>query len=337
MSKCAAYIAPLLWLGGLHAGALGAGFFAPYSYDEQDRSAPLQPPSRLHFAGRESGLHLAPFVCGWKLKSAVEGYEEDCGNRYPIQVLVSGSRYRLLNAIPTTMHLFGVAPPGAVHLMGTDDFGRDQFSRFLFAGQVSLSAAILACTITVVLATVLGSLAGFYRGWADELIMAASEVSLSLPWLYLLLAVRALLPIDQPPQSAFLIVVCILGLVGWARPARLIRATVLSATEREFVMISRSFGASDFHVIRTHILPQLRQLLAAQGALLVPRYILAEAILSFLGLGVSEPAASWGNMLARAQHYSALASCWWLLLPGVLLIPTFMAYASLAGMMAAES
>ncbi len=145
---------------------------------------------------------------------------EDCGHQFPVRFFITASAYRLFDLIPSRRHLFGVAHPGAVHLMGTDDFGRDQFSRFLFAGQISLASGLLACTITLALATLFGSLAGYYKGWADDLIMGAAEVSLALPWLYLLLAARAVLPLDEPPRTAFLLIVCILGLIGWARPAQ---------------------------------------------------------------------------------------------------------------------
>lgn len=337
MTRQPKFLAAALWLAALHIGAAGAGFFASSDFAEQDRSAPLAPPTPIHFAASDGGFHVRPFVCSWTANSAGGGYLEDCGHQFPIRFFITGSAYRLFDLIPSRRHLFGVASPGAVHLMGTDDFGRDQFSRFLFAGQVSLASGLLACTITLALATLFGSLAGYYKGWADDLIMGAAEVSLALPWLYLLLAARAVLPLDEPPRTAFLIIVCILGLIGWARPARLIRGTVLSAVEREYVLMSRSFGASDSHVLRTHIFPQVRSLLAAQGSLLVPRYMLAEVVLSFLGLGISEPAASWGTMLARTQHFSALTSCWWLFLPGLLLVPTFMSYVSVASFIAREA
>ena len=129
---------------------------------------------------------------------------------------------------------------------------------------------------------------------------------------------------------AFLLVVAVVGVVGWPRPARLVRGVVLSARERNYVLAARGFGASDFHLLRRHILPFTSAVVFTQAAILVPYFILAEVILSFLGLGIGEPFPSWGNMLAAAQQYHVLVSYWWMLLPGLAPIPVVLAYHSLA-------
>jgi peptide/nickel transport system permease protein len=141
------------------------------------------------------------------------------------------------------------------------------------------------------------------------------------------------LPLDLEPRQAFLMIIGLLGAIGWARPARLVRGIVLSAKEREFVTAARGFGASDLYLIRRHVLPQAAGVLLTQAALLVPQYIVAEVSMSFLGLGVSEPAASWGLMLASLQQYHALVSHWWMWLPAILLMPVFAAYYALAAAM----
>src|SRR5215472_15239335 len=140
--------------------------------------------------------------------------------------------------------------------------------------------------------------------------MGAAELSLALPWLYLLLVTRALLPLSASPPPVFLTVVTIIGIVGWARPARLIRNTVLTAAEREYVLAAKSFGGTDLDVLLTHVMPQIRPVAMTQASLLIPRYILAEVVLSSLGLGVNEPTASWGNLLKPLQQYSVLSSYW---------------------------
>ncbi|HEX9222472.1 MAG TPA: ABC transporter permease, partial [Candidatus Acidoferrales bacterium] len=176
----------------------------------------------------------------------------------------------------------------------------------------------------------IGSLSGFYGKALDQILMRGGELFLALPWLYLLFAVRAFLPLQITPARAFLLVVAVIGLVGWARPARLVRGVVLSAKERNFVLAARGFGASDFYLLRRHILPQISGVLLTQAALLMPQFILAEVTLSFLGLGVGEPAPSWGNMLASLQEYHVLASYWWMYLPAAALIPLFLGYQLLA-------
>jgi peptide/nickel transport system permease protein len=150
--------------------------------------------------------------------------------------------------------------------------------------------------------------------------MQISDVFLSLPWLYLLFAVRALLPLDLKPAPAFAILVLLLGVIGWARPGRLVRGVVLSAKEREFIMAARAYGASDGYILRKHVLPQAAGVLLTQAAILIPVFILAEVTLSFVGLGVSEPVPSWGTMLASLQEYHVLSSAWWMFAPGVALV-----------------
>ena len=136
--------------------------------------------------------------------------------------------------------------------------------------------------------------------------MAGPELFLALPWLYLLLGARAALPLNLSPRDAFLAIVIVLGVIGWARPARLVRGVVLTAKEREYVIAARGFGASDVYLLRRHVLPQTRGLVLTQAALLIPHYILAEITMSFLGLGVNEPGTSWGAMLSRLQQYHVL-------------------------------
>jgi peptide/nickel transport system permease protein len=163
-------------------------------------------------------------------------------------------------------------------------------------------------------------MSGYHGGWADSVVMRVSDLFLALPWLYLLFAVRAFLPLDLKPGPAFGIIVLLLGVVGWARPGRLVRGVVLSAKEREFVVAARAFGATDRHILRIHVLPQALGVLMTQAALLIPVYVLAEVTLSFVGLGVAEPLPSWGTMLASLQQYHVLSTAWWMYAPGVALV-----------------
>src|SRR6266478_3127742 len=171
-----------------------------------------------------------------------------------------------------------------------------------------------------------GAASGYFGGFVDDVLMWLVELFLAVPWLYLLFAVRAFLPLHIGPTVAFLLVVAVIGMVGWARPARLIRGVVLSARERKYVLAARGFGASHFYLLRRHVLPQTMGVFLAQAALLVPQYILAEITLSFLGLGVGEPAASLGNLLGVLHQYHVLTSYWWMFIPGISLIPLFLAY-----------
>jgi len=187
----------------------------------------------------------------------------------------------------------------------------------------------LGAGITLLLGLCVGAMAGYYGGWRDDLLMRLAELFLALPWLYLLFALRAFLPLTVSPLQAFFLIIAVLGAVGWARPARLLRGVVLSAKERDFVRAARGFGARSGYLLRRHILPEASGVLLTQAAILVPQFVLAEMTLSFLGLGVPEPVPSWGNLLSSLQQYSVLVSYWWMYLPALVMVPYFLGYLGL--------
>ncbi len=323
----------LVILIGLHGIIACAGFFAPYVPTDQNRNSPYVPPMRVHLMDRSGHFHLRPFTYAWKWQEGTaDQYEEDSNEMIPLRFFVKGSLYRLLGILPCHWHLFGTEGK-RVYLLGSDAYGRDQLSRILYGGQVSLLAGLLGASLTLLGGLCIGSVAGFYGGWRDEVLMRIAELFLALPWLYLLFGIRAFLPLAVKPLEAFFLIVAVIGAVGWARPARMVRGIVLSAKERDFVRAARSFGATDFYLMRRHILPETTNVLLTQMAILVPQYVLAEMTLSFLGLGVPEPAPSWGNLLASLQQYSVLVSYWWMYLPAVAMVPFFVAYLGFASSM----
>jgi peptide/nickel transport system permease protein len=311
----------------LHLLLLFAGFVAPYNPVAQNRELPYAPPVHLHFKDA-SGWHLRPFVYRWTI--GPDGYIENTGRIFPVHLLVSASAYKLLGVYPTNWHLFGVSEPGTIALLGTDGFGRDEFSRVLYGGQISVAAGIVATLIALLVGTFFGIIAGYYSNWADESLMGATELFLSLPWFYFLLGIRAFLPLHVSPVKTFFLVACVIGFIGWARPARLVRGIVLSARSRNYVLAARGFGGSDFYLLRRHILPEVSGVLLTQATVLVPLYIATEVTLSFFGLGVNEPIASWGNMLSTLQQYSVLVSYSWMLAPMGALVITSVIYSLLA-------
>jgi peptide/nickel transport system permease protein len=320
----------LITLAVLHGIVVGAGFFAPYDPGQQDRKSPYLPPMRVHFLDSNGHLHARPFVYSLKLReSSFDQYEEDNRETHPLKFFLKGSHYRLLAFLPGQTHFFGVEN-ARIYLLGTDGYGRDQFSRLLFGGQVSLLAGLLGAGITLLIGLCIGAVAGYYGGWTDSLLMRLAELFLALPWLYLLFAIRAFLPLAVSPIKAFFLIIAVIGMVGWARPARLVRGVVLSAKERDFVRAARGFGATHVYLLRRHILPETSSVLLTQAALLIPQYVLAEMTLSFLGLGVPEPVPSWGNLLSSLQQYSVLISYWWMYLPALAMAPFFLGYLGLA-------
>ncbi len=322
-----------LWIAGAfllaaHVAVMGAGFLAPYDPGEQDRMHAYAPPTRVHFRDA-SGYHLRPFVRD--LRSVDFGvYEEDPGTIAPVRFFCKGADYSFMGVFRSRRRLFCTDTAVRISLLGTDGYGRDVFSRLLYGGQISLGAGLLATGISLAVGLLIGLIAGYRGGWADEVLMGSSELLLTLPWLYLLLALRAALPLHLGAAQSFLLIVCVVSLLGWARPARLVRGVVLSAKTQNYVAAARGFGASEFYLVRRHVLPSVFAVLLTQAALLVPQYVAAEVSLSFFALGVNEPTPSWGNMLAALQQYQVLTSYWWMLGPAVALITISITYCFLA-------
>jgi peptide/nickel transport system permease protein len=323
VSKRSRWITCGIVFGALHLMIACAGFFAPYDPAMQNREQPYWPPARLHLFESNGQMHFCPFFYA----SA-----EAAGERIPLRFFVRGQPYRLFGVLPSRVHLFGT-DSSPIFLLGSDSYGRDLFSRILVGGQVSLLAGLAGTGISLGMGLLVGVSAGFWGGWTDGLLMRLAELFMALPWIYLLFALRAFLPLAVPPASALLLVIAVIGAVGWARPARLVRSVVLSAKERDFVRAARGFGASNLYLMRRHILPETSSVLLTQAALLIPQFILAEMTLSFLGLGVPEPVPSWGNLLSSLQQYSVLASYWWMYLPALALVPFFLGYLVIASLL----
>lgn len=317
-------------LGVVYLSAIFAGFLAPEDPAAQNRDLAFAPPTRLHVVDANGRLHLRPFVYRATRREGSAEYVEDRSRPYPVRFLVRGAPYRLFGLFRTDWHLLGTDSPSRLFLLGSDGFGRDQWSRFLYGGRISLFAGLLGATLSIGVGALLGGLAGYYGGWVEQAVMRTAEVFLAVPWFYLLFAVRMVLPLEIQPTEAFLMVLAVIGVVGWSRPARLVRGIVLSAKVRDYVVAARGLGATDVYLLRRHVLPQVLGVALTQGAVLAPQYTLAEVTLSFFGLGVGEPVPSWGNMLATLQRYEVLSSYWWMFVPGVALVPVFLLYYALA-------
>jgi peptide/nickel transport system permease protein len=296
---------------------------APYAYSEQDRDLALAPPTQVHFFDAKGQFHPRPFV--YALRTGSEGeYQEDKDVRYPLQFFVRslpGTSSR-----NTGLHLFGVEKPARASFCGRDELGRDLLSRIIYGTRVTLTAGLLATSLALMLGVIFGVFSGYFGGWTDMVLMRFVELFLSLPWLYLLLAVRSILPLDTKNLRVFFVFVALLGFIGWARPARLVRGAVLSARQKDFVLSAVAMGASRWHILWKHILPQTYPLVVTIGSLLLPQFIISELTLTYLGLGVAEPVPSWGNLLADAQRYSVLTSHRWILLPVGYLIVLFVLF-----------
>jgi peptide/nickel transport system permease protein len=308
--------------------ALFAPFVAPYPQEEMDRAKYFHPPQSLHWLRADGSFSLRPFIREMRLIDVGSfEYQEDRSSELPLRFFVRGYAYELFGAIPSNVHLYGVDPPGRVLLFGSDSFGRDVLSRLLYGAQISLTVGVVGIAISFTLGMLLGGIAGYFGGLADTIIMRVTELLLSIPSLYLIIALRAVFPIDLPSRQVYLGIVAILAFIGWAGLARVIRGLVLSMRKSDYVTAAEALGFSRLRVIARHVLPNTMSYVIVAATLSIPGYILGEVVLSFLGVGVQEPSASWGNMLNQARSIRALTTFPWLLLvPGMAIFMTVMAF-----------
>lgn len=318
----------LVWaLAGLvvvHLAALLAPLLAPHGPWEQTRSHPFAPPTLPRILD-DGELHR-PFVRPLEPVPGDFGtYAVDSERRSELCFLADDA------GAPWGRRLVISAPgEGGLFLLGTDRFGRDLFSRLLYGARLSLFTGLAAASLAVLLGVIVGGIAGSLGGRTDAFLMRAVELGLSLPWLYLLLAVRAALPLRIDPEHAFVLLLALVGVLAWPRPARLVRDVVAAEREKDTVRAARGFGASRLHVLRHHLLPAATGVALVQWTLLVPQCILAEVTLSFFGLGAVEPAASLGNLLAPLLELGRATQAPWLLSPALLLAIVVLSYHRLA-------
>jgi peptide/nickel transport system permease protein len=301
----------LVVLASLHVLALFGEAIAPCSPNTQLRSLPYAPPTRMHLVDAAGRWHAVPFVHARERGQVIA----DQSRAFPLRLLVHGASYRLAGLVPCDRHLLGVDAPAHLFLLGTDRYGRDVFSRLVVGARLSLFAGLLATLLAIGLGAAIGGLSGFFGGPLDAILSWVTSVSLSLPLIYLLLGARSLLPLDMDPARAFVTTAGLIGLIAWGRPALLVRAFVRSERERDYVLAARACGASPVRLLWRHLAPQAVGIVVTQAALMAPRSVLAEITLSFLGLGVSEPTASWGTLAAGMLPPGNVLSHWWLAAP----------------------
>jgi peptide/nickel transport system permease protein len=319
-------LAAVLVLGVLYTCALLAPFLAPYQSSDQSLDHSFHPPTRLFW--RDGRVHAQLYE---NVDLSVSDYQPLPGQSYPLAFFARGYPYRLLGLIPMERHLFlpdTDDPAARVYLLGSDATGRDVFSRLLYGSQISLSIGLIGIAITMVMGFLVGGLAGYFGARVDFIAMRSVEFLMAIPGLYLLLALRATLAPHFESAQMYLLIVIILAFIGWSGTARIIRGLALSLRSRPFVLAAECMGQSTFKILIKHILPNLSSYLLVAATLSIPAYILGEAALSFLGLGIQEPSASWGLMLSQAQNNMKVfvLNFWWLLTPGAAIFVTVIAF-----------
>jgi peptide/nickel transport system permease protein len=305
----------------LYLVSLFAGFIAPLSYDDLDTNNSFHPPNcprlqNFHLVVPRSESAPGDFV-----------YQEISTDTKPLQFFIRGDKYKLFGFIPASIHLFGTGDKNyPVFLFGADQFGRDIFSRLLYGSQISLSIGVVGIFLSFTFGLIIGGVSGYFAGATDTVIMRFCELIMSIPALYLIISLRATFPPDMSSSQVYAMIIIILSCIGWASMARVIRGMTLSLREQQFVLAARALGQSNFKIIVRHILPNTLSYVIVAATLSVPYYILGEVVLSFLGVGIQEPQASWGNMLTAAEDVQYLQNYPWLLAPSAAIFITVLAF-----------
>lgn len=331
-----------------------AEFVAPYNPYAAQADGSLLPPTQIFWQteqGQFVGPHVYPTTQGAvSLETGDRILKRDRTQPSPIHFFVQGSEYQFLQLrlpLPTrfslpdpkievvdifpgfksNLHLFGAIGAGKINLLGTDEQARDQFSRLVYGGRVSLSVGLLGTLIAFPIGMLIGGISGYFGGFVDAVLMRVAEVLQTIPTIYLLISLAAVLPPGLSSAERFMLIVLITSFVSWAGLARVIRGQVLSIKEREFVQAAKVMGAQPLYIITRHILPQTATYLIISATLAIPSFILAEAVLSFIGLGIQQPDPSWGNMLSLAINASILVLQPWLVWsPALVIVLTVLAF-----------
>lgn len=301
----------LLLLG---VASLFAEFLAPYRYDSVRFDLPYAPAVWPHLS---HGRLVVPVL---RLADPVARRYEPTGEAVPLRFFCRGEKVRMWGLFPTSRHLFCAESPGRILLLGADLFGRDLFSRLLYGMRISFLLSLLGVSLSFGIGILVGLVAGYAGGWTDRILMRTSEIVMAVPSLYLLMGLRSIVPYGLSGLAVAFVITGSLALVGWASLARVVRGLVRSLVSRDFVLSAVATGASPARIIFRHLLPNMRYYLLVAVTLSIPAFIVGEAGLSFLGLGLSEPRPSLGNILAEGQSLETMESAPWLLAAGGLIV-----------------
>ncbi len=314
----------------LYSIAIFAEFYAINDHHQRHVKYAKAPPHTLHFVDEDGNFHLVPFIYEMKqeldMDTLQRNYTEITSKRYPLRFFVQGKPYKLIGLIETNIHLIGVDEPAVYFPFGTDELGRDLYSRTMHAARISLSIGFMGVIISFGLGCLIGGISGYFGGTVDLVIQRVIEFIISIPQIPLWMALAAALPPEWSSTQVYFGITVVLAMVGWTTLARAVRGKLLELREADFVMAARISNMGDIDIIVKHLLPSFASFLIVVLSLSVPGMILAETALSFLQIGIRPPAVSWGVLLQDAQNVRSLSQSPWMLIPGLFVIVTVLAF-----------
>ena len=313
----------------LYLSALFSPFLSPHDPVQRSLAYKEAPPMAVRWfaEGRLRRPFVYPLVSELDRETYENVYQEDRAQGYPIRLLVRGFEYKLFGLFRSDLHLFGTGVADVpVHLFGTDALGRDVFSRTLYGAQISLSVGLVGVAISFFLGILIGGVAGFVGGTVDEVVQRMIEIIIGIPSLPLWMGLSAALPGNWSVLQTYFAITVIVSLIGWTSLARVVRGRFLALRVEDFVVAAKLAGRRDVPTIFLHMVPSFLSHIIAALTLAIPSMILAETALSFLGLGMQPPAMSWGVLLKAAQNVHSIALAPWLMIPGLFVIVTVLAF-----------
>jgi peptide/nickel transport system permease protein len=326
-----------------YLSAIFADFVAPYAPYASQTDGSLLPPTQIYWRvqeGSQKGQFIGPHVypttqSPTDIKTGDRNLIVDFLKPSPVRLFAKGEPYQLFQiqlplppsfeeveifpGITFDRHLFAVEGKGKINLLGTDERGRDQFSRLVFGSRISLFIGLIGIIISYPLGILIGGISGYIGGWLDATLMRLVEVLMTIPSIYLLVSLAAVLPPGLSSAQRFLLIVLIMSFISWAGLARVIRGQVLSIKEQEFVQAARAIGAKPFYIITRHVIPQTASYVIISATLAVPGFLVAESVLSIIGYGIVDD-PTWGNLLSVATNASIIVLQPWLIWPPAILI-----------------
>lgn len=310
-----------------------ADFLAYASPTATEAERSLMPPQRVYLLDDGS---LNPHVYGLDSRRNPQTFQREYfanpDDKIELSLFADGFEYNLFGFIPTNTHLIGTDDreiSQSVFLLGTDEQGRDVWSRLMYATRISLTIGLLAVAISITLGIIMGGLSGFYGGAVDMVIQRLIELLYSIPTIPLWMGLAAAVPDNWSILRIYFAITIIIAFIGWTELARVVRGRLLALREEDFIMAANLAGASRFRVIFVHLIPLVMSHIIAAISLALPAMIIAETSLSFLGLGLRPPAVSWGVLLQGAQNIQSVAITPWLLIPAIPVIVVILAFSFL--------
>jgi len=314
----------------LYSMAIFPEFYSVNDHQKRHVKYAKAPPHTVRFLDAEGNFHWQPFIYDMTqeldMDTLKRNYTEDTSTRYPLRFFVRGLPYKLLGLLETDIHLVGVDAPAVYFPFGTDDLGRDLFSRTMHASRISLSIGFLGMVSSFCLGCLFGGISGYFGGSVDIVVQRVIEFLVSIPQIPLILALSAAFPPEWSSTQVYFGITVVLAVVNWPQLARAVRGKLLELREADFVMAARISNMGDMNIIVKHLLPSFASFLIVVLSLSVPGMILAETSLSFLQIGIRPPAVSWGVLLQDAQNIRSLSQSPWLLIPGLFVIVTVLAF-----------